>query len=156
MATSSSTSSANAPSCLKLTPEQYKAQTKRVALITGITGQDGSYLTEFLLSHPTCKIERKKKKKKKKKKKNRNNAKNADQYTVHGIIRRSSSFNTGRIDHLYQDVHENSRLHLVNSTLFELTKTHFQKKKKKKKTVIALWRFDRFHKFGFHFGQSST
>jgi hypothetical protein len=68
MATSSSTSSANAPSCLKLTPEQYKAQTKRVALITGITGQDGSYLTEFLLSHPTCKIERKKKKKKKKKK----------------------------------------------------------------------------------------
>jgi hypothetical protein len=74
MATSSSTSSANAPSCLKLTPEQYKAQTKRVALITGITGQDGSYLTEFLLSHPTCKIERKKKKKKKKKK-NRNNAK---------------------------------------------------------------------------------
>ena len=49
---------------------------KKVALITGITGQDGSYLAEFLL------------------KKN---------YIVHGIIRRSSSFNTGRIDHLYQD-----------------------------------------------------
>ena len=46
---------------------------KRKALITGITGQDGSYLAEFLL------------------KKN---------YEVHGIIRKSSSFNTGRIDHL--------------------------------------------------------
>jgi GDPmannose 4,6-dehydratase len=49
---------------------------KKIALITGITGQDGSYLTELLL------------------KKN---------YEVHGIIRRSSSFNTGRIDHLYND-----------------------------------------------------
>jgi len=48
------------------------------ALITGITGQDGSYLTEFLLSKD---------------------------YEVHGIIRRSSSFNTDRIDHLYQDPH---------------------------------------------------
>jgi GDPmannose 4,6-dehydratase len=46
------------------------------ALITGITGQDGSYLTEILL---------------------------AKNYQVHGIIRRSSSFNTGRIDHLYRD-----------------------------------------------------
>ncbi len=55
---------------------------KKVALISGITGQDGSYLAEFLL------------------KKN---------YTVHGIIRRSSSFNTGRIDHLYQDPHERSK-----------------------------------------------
>jgi GDPmannose 4,6-dehydratase len=49
------------------------------ALITGITGQDGSYLCELLL---------------------------AKGYEVHGIIRRSSSFNTGRIDHLYQDLHE--------------------------------------------------
>ena len=49
------------------------------ALITGITGQDGSYLTELLLSK---------------------------NYEVHGIIRRSSSFNTGRIDHLYQDAHK--------------------------------------------------
>ena len=48
------------------------------ALITGITGQDGSYLTELLLEKG---------------------------YEVHGIIRRSSSFNTGRIDHLYQDSH---------------------------------------------------
>jgi GDPmannose 4,6-dehydratase len=52
------------------------------ALITGITGQDGSYLTEFLLTKG---------------------------YEVHGIIRRSSSFNTGRLDHLYQDPHESSQ-----------------------------------------------
>lgn len=55
---------------------------KKVALITGVTGQDGAYLTEFLL------------------KKN---------YIVHGIKRRSSSFNTERIDHLYQDPHEENR-----------------------------------------------
>ncbi|KNC49661.1 GDP-mannose 4,6 dehydratase [Thecamonas trahens ATCC 50062] len=53
-----------------------------VALITGITGQDGSYLTELLLDKG---------------------------YTVHGIIRRSSSFNTGRIEHLYEDPHRDSR-----------------------------------------------
>lgn len=52
------------------------------ALITGITGQDGSYLTEFLL---------------------------AKGYQVHGIIRRASSFNTARIDHIYQDPHEQPR-----------------------------------------------
>lgn len=51
--------------------------TKR-ALITGITGQDGSYLAEFLL---------------------------AKGYEVHGIKRRASSFNTQRIDHIYQDPH---------------------------------------------------
>ena len=50
------------------------------ALITGITGQDGSYLAELLLDKG---------------------------YEVHGVIRRSSSFNTGRIDHLYQDPHVN-------------------------------------------------
>src|SRR5512138_507170 len=49
------------------------------ALITGITGQDGSYLAEFLLNKG---------------------------YEVHGLIRRSSSFNTGRIDHLYRDPHD--------------------------------------------------
>ena len=49
---------------------------QKVALITGITGQDGSYLAEFLLEKG---------------------------YEVHGIIRRSSSFNTGRIEHLYLD-----------------------------------------------------
>ncbi len=61
------------------------------ALITGVTGQDGSYLTELLLSKD---------------------------YEVYGIIRRSSSFNTGRIDHLYQDPHEpESRLHLIYGDL---------------------------------------
>lgn len=55
-------------------------QTKpKVALITGVTGQDGAYLTELLLSKG---------------------------YIVHGIKRRSSSFNTGRIEHLYQDPHD--------------------------------------------------
>jgi len=57
----------------------------KIALITGITGQDGSYLTELLLKKG---------------------------YVVHGIIRRSSSFNTGRIEHLYQDPHV-SRQNLI-------------------------------------------
>ena len=58
----------------------------RVALITGITGQDGSYLAELLL---------------------------AKGYEVHGLIRRASTFNTSRIDHLYVDAHdENARLFL--------------------------------------------
>ena len=58
----------------------------KTAFITGITGQDGSYLAELLLDKG---------------------------YTVHGVIRRSSSFNTQRIEHLYQDPHEPSRrLHL--------------------------------------------
>ena len=52
---------------------------KKRALITGVTGQDGSYLAELLLSKG---------------------------YEVHGVIRRSSSFNTERIDHLYRDVHD--------------------------------------------------
>jgi len=52
---------------------------EKVALVTGITGQDGSYLAELLLEKG---------------------------YTVHGIVRRSSCFNTGRIDHLYKDRHE--------------------------------------------------
>ena len=56
-----------------------------IALITGITGQDGSYLTELLL---------------------------AKGYEVHGIIRRASTFNTDRIDHLYTDPHRGSRLQL--------------------------------------------
>ena len=54
------------------------------ALITGITGQDGAYLAQLLLSKG---------------------------YEVHGLLRRSSSFNTGRIDHLYQDPHING-IHL--------------------------------------------
>jgi len=60
--------------------------TPKVALITGITGQDGSYLAEFLLEKG---------------------------YIVHGIKRRASSFNTQRVDHIYQDPHiENARLKL--------------------------------------------
>lgn len=55
---------------------------KKKALITGITGQDGSYLAEFLLEK---------------------------NYEVHGMIRRSSSFNTGRIEHIYQDPHDSNR-----------------------------------------------
>src|SRR4051812_42874093 len=50
----------------------------RVALITGVTGQDGAYLAEYLVGLG---------------------------YTVHGIKRRSSSFNTARVDHLYEDPH---------------------------------------------------
>jgi GDPmannose 4,6-dehydratase len=53
--------------------------TPKIALITGITGQDGAYLAEFLLSK---------------------------NYVVHGLRRRASMFNTGRIEHLYQDPHE--------------------------------------------------
>ena len=60
--------------------------TVKRALITGITGQDGSYLAEFLLEKG---------------------------YEVHGIKRRASSFNTGRIDHIYTDPHtESARLFL--------------------------------------------
>ena len=63
----------------------------KTALITGITGQDGSYLAELLLTKG---------------------------YTVYGLIRRASSFNTGRIDHLYQDPHErNPKLRLVYGDL---------------------------------------
>src|SRR6185437_9181127 len=64
----------------------------KIALITGITGQDGAYLAEFLLKKG---------------------------YTVHGVKRRSSLFNTDRIDHLYRDVHEgktNFKLHYADLT----------------------------------------
>ena len=56
-----------------------KKARRKVALITGATGQDGAYLAELLLKKG---------------------------YVVHGVKRRSSSFNTGRVDHLYQDPHE--------------------------------------------------
>ena len=55
---------------------------QKTAFITGVTGQDGAYLSEFLLKKG---------------------------YTVHGLKRRSSLFNTDRIDHLYQDPHVNNR-----------------------------------------------
>ena len=67
----------------------------RTALITGITGQDGAYLAELLLSKG---------------------------YAVHGVKRRASSFNTDRIDHLYQDPHEvNVRLKLHYGDLTDST-----------------------------------
>ncbi|KAG8176555.1 hypothetical protein JTE90_010767 [Oedothorax gibbosus] len=65
----------------------HTEKSRKVALITGITGQDGSYLAEFLLDRG---------------------------YEVHGIIRRSSSFNTGRIQHLYKNplTHREGSMHL--------------------------------------------
>ena len=68
------------------------SSSKKIALITGVTGQDGAYLTELLLSKD---------------------------YEVHGIKRRASSFNTDRIDHLYQDPHvdhQNFKLHYGDLT----------------------------------------
>ena len=59
----------------------------KVALITGVTGQDGAYLAELLLSKG---------------------------YSVHGIKRRASSFNTDRIDHLYRDPHETGRKFILH------------------------------------------
>ena len=81
---------------------------KKKAIITGITGQDGSYLADFLLKK---------------------------KYIVHGVKRRSSSFNTARIDHLYQDPHEKNKkfiLHYgditdslsVSTDVFDLRETH--------------------------------
>ena len=60
---------------------------KKIALIFGITGQDGSYLAEFLLKK---------------------------KYIVHGVKRRSSSINTGRIDHIYQDPHIKKRTFILH------------------------------------------
>jgi GDPmannose 4,6-dehydratase len=81
----------------------YPEKIGKRALVTGITGQDGSYLAELLL---------------------------AKGYEVYGMVRRSSSFNTGRIDHIYQDPHDDDvRLRLVygdladGSSLDQLVKT---------------------------------
>lgn len=68
---------------------------RKVALVTGVTGQDGAYLSELLLS---------------------------EGYEVHGVKRRSSSFNTGRIEGIYQDPHvENPRFHLHYGDLTDST-----------------------------------
>ena len=64
--------------------------TEPVALITGITGQDGAHLAELLLGKG---------------------------YIVHGIKRRSSSFNTARVDHLYRDPHESDVRFLMHSNI---------------------------------------
>ncbi|PVF96923.1 GDP-mannose 4,6-dehydratase [Serendipita vermifera] len=80
-------------SMVRMNPEQYRK--RKVALISGITGQDGSYLTEFLLEKG---------------------------YEVHGIIRRSSTFNTGRLQHLYEDQHERpTKFHLHYGDLSDST-----------------------------------
>src|ERR1035438_8106913 len=66
-------------------PKESKNSMKnknRKAFITGVTGQDGSWLADLLLEKG---------------------------YEVHGMVRRSSSFNTGRVDHIYQDPHEKGR-----------------------------------------------
>ena len=72
--------------------DRKKAMNQKVALITGITGQDGSHLAEFLIDKG---------------------------YEVHGLLRRSSSFNTGRIEHLYLDewVRDMKQKRLVNLEL---------------------------------------
>jgi GDPmannose 4,6-dehydratase len=75
-------SSGRGPSLSRMMPRRRGTTLTKRALITGITGQDGAYLAEFLL---------------------------AKGYEVHGIKRRASSFNTERIDHLYQDPHEADR-----------------------------------------------
>jgi GDPmannose 4,6-dehydratase len=68
---------------------------RKTALITGVTGQDGAYLAQLLLSKG---------------------------YEVHGVKRRSSSFNTGRIEDIYQDPHvENARFHLHYGDLTDST-----------------------------------
>ncbi|KAF8929105.1 hypothetical protein BGZ58_009164, partial [Dissophora ornata] len=77
---------------VNMAPEDYR--NRKVALITGITGQDGSYLAELLIEKG---------------------------YQVHGIIRRSSSFNTGRIEHLYKDAHENPKMRLHHGDLTDST-----------------------------------
>jgi GDPmannose 4,6-dehydratase len=68
--------------CSSVVEKGFLTNMKKIALITGITGQDGAYLAEFLLGKG---------------------------YEVHGIKRRTSLFNTDRIDHLYQDPHERGR-----------------------------------------------
>lgn len=79
----------------KVIHQNHKNNMSKVALITGITGQDGSYLAELLLEKG---------------------------YIVHGIKRRSSLFNTDRIDHLYQDPHEKSiGMHLHYGDLTDST-----------------------------------
>jgi GDPmannose 4,6-dehydratase len=64
-----------------------KSSERKVALVTGVTGQDGAYLSELLLEKG---------------------------YVVHGVKRRSSSFNTGRIEHLYQDPHESDPRYVLH------------------------------------------
>lgn len=73
-------------------------KTRKTALITGVTGQDGAYLARLLLE---------------------------EGYIVHGVKRRSSSFNTGRIEDIYQDPHvEHQRFHLHYGDLTDATNSY--------------------------------
>jgi GDP-D-mannose dehydratase len=87
------------------------------ALITGITGQDGSYLAELLIEKG---------------------------YEVHGLIRRSSSFNTARIDHLYRDRHEVKVPLLLRASNIFISSIDWCE------NVLALWRPLRLHEFISH------
>lgn len=83
---------------------------KKIALISGITGQDGSFLAELLIEKG---------------------------YEVHGILRRSSSFNTARIEHLYLD-------------------EWVRDMKKRSSGQSSLWRYDRFQFFDPYYSASAT
>ncbi|KAL2654062.1 hypothetical protein R1flu_022190 [Riccia fluitans] len=85
------------PNRSKMAETKQQLEPLRVALISGITGQDGSYLTEFLL---------------------------AKGYEVHGIIRRSSNFNTQRLEHLYIDPHNSSAP--LTLRLLEAVRNHIE------------------------------
>ena len=81
---------------MSASPQGGTAVSRKVALITGVTGQDGAYLAALLLEKG---------------------------YEVHGLKRRSSSFNTGRIEDIYQDPHvADARLHLHYGDLTDATK----------------------------------
>ena len=83
----------------------------KTALITGVTGQDGSYLAEFLL---------------------------AKGYEVHGINVRSSSFNTERIDHIYEDpsIHDNRFIYIMVICLIHQTLPASSKKYSQMRSII--------------------
>ena len=76
---------------------------RKVALITGVTGQDGAYLAAFLL---------------------------AKGYIVHGLKRRSSSFNTGRVDYLYHDPHKQGVRYFLSLAMSQMRPTSFASCKK--------------------------
>jgi GDPmannose 4,6-dehydratase len=92
---------------------QNKVGDSPVALITGVTGQDGGLLAELLLRKG---------------------------YTVHGVKRRSSSFNTGRIDHLYVDPHQtNTRFFLHHGDLTDATNLiRVARKRSRRRSTILL------------------
>ena len=85
---------ADGPETKRLKVDEDRTGGRKRALITGITGQDGSYLAELFIEKG---------------------------YEVHGIIRRSSTFNTSRIDHLYRDRHE---VRIISEKYFPVSSIH--------------------------------